>query len=191
MDWIRQKALYKQKRAWKNEEEEDYQENLPEFLNESEEEQDTEVKQEAEESPRMRALRMPRNRAYMNAIMKGDDMNAQDKEIVEKVHKKMEEQKDEKQKSEKKQSDKLLGIVTKCYIHGCCVHVIDKRGFIMKHYGESIKFAGSDIDNVKDMPERIKKGYDLYRNKNCQCVEVYEKHICVISSSGGSAVIEG
>jgi len=183
MNWARQQMMYKE-RKYTQKEQEVYEENLPDenpaMMKETR-------KQEFEETVRMRALRTPRNRAYLNALMKGDDMNAQDEEIVSKVQQKMEERNFE-EKQKEKQIDRLVGILTKCYIHGCCVHTIDKSGRIIKHYGKGMK--GYDIMDINAMSERLKKGYQLYQVNDCVCVEVYEQHMCIVGSNGKTKVIK-
>ena len=88
MNWTRQQMMYKE-RKYTQKEEEMYEENLPD---ENPAMMEETGKTELEETIRMRALRTPRNRAYLNALMKGDDMNDQDEEIVSKVQQKIEEQ---------------------------------------------------------------------------------------------------
>lgn len=187
MNWTRQQMLYKE-RKYTQKEEEMYEENLPD---ENPAMMEETGKTELEETIRMRALRTPRNRAYLNALMKGDDMNDQDEEIVSKVQQKIEEQQEEynfEKKQKEKQIDKLIGVLTKCYIHGCCVHTIDKSGRIIKHYGKGMK--GYDIMDINSMSERLKKGYQLYQVSDCVCVEVYEQHMCIVGSNGKTKVTE-
>ena len=94
----------------------------------------------------------------------------------------------ENKKQKEKQIDKLIGVLTKCYIHGCCVHTIDKSGRIIKHYGKGMK--GYDIMDINSMSERLKKGYQLYQVNDCVCVEVYEQHMCIVGSNGKTKVTE-
>lgn len=187
MNWTRQQMLYKERKY--TQKEELYEENLPDGNPAMTEETG---KTELEETIRMRSLRTPRNGAYLNALMKGDEMNTQDEEIVSRMQQKLEEKEDSKseekhtQMEKHKPTDKLIGILSKCYIHGCCVHTIDKSGRIIMHYGKGMK--GHGIKDLDAMTERLKKGYQLFQSNPCACVEVYEQHMCIVAFNGKTKV---
>ena len=115
-------------------------------------------------------------------IKKGDELTQEDLEIIEEVQQHMEEE--QKEVVEEEKVDSLLCTLSHCYISGCVVHTL-MPGFV--HYAPT-RLSG--YPSVSSMDDRTKKGYEYYKkNPGCSCVEVYERHICVVGGNGITKVI--
>jgi hypothetical protein len=143
-----------------------------------------------------RILKQPRSRMYLDLFEKVDLLSSTDEEIIEKLLEgreddeieELREMTDEEILEEIRQvfleefqelkdsllDPKLLGVISKCYINGCDVHVITPEGTILNHF-----------ETEKDMPRDIAKGRKVYHDhQDCSCVEIYENCCRVILSSG-------
>lgn len=72
-------------------------------------------------------------------------------------------------------NDKLYGVISKCYIDGCYVHVIDSHGNILEHFRRTEK-----------LPVALSRARDAYArcDGNCRCVEAYRWTVRVIAEDG-------
>lgn len=128
-------------------------------------------------------LSTPRNIAYLTALKKGDEMTEADFQIVDMVQEHMEKQQEQTVGADN--IDHFICSLSKCYICGCIVHTI---GVNFIHYGDHED--GYYEKRISAMPERVKKGYHLYcQRPDCFCVEIYEKHLCVVDESGKTTVV--
>lgn len=127
-------------------------------------------------------LKKARNTYVLSLIEKGDTMTKEDLELLAEVQQHVEEEM--KQVVEEAEVDNFICTMSKCYIEGCIVHTVLPT---FQHYG---KHKVGCHHSVSEMDERMKLGYEYYmKNTACSCVEVYERHICVVQSNGQTQVI--
>lgn len=150
-------------------------------------------------------MRKPRSQAYMDIIASIDLLSANDEEIIERlkevvdedtleefadmtVEELMEElrltfEEEMAQKLEALEQDKakdaepikLLAVISKCYISGCDIHAIDRKGNIIEHYNKS-----------KTLPKEWEYGRRMYHKAggSCSCVEIYSNCCRMIQNDG-------
>ena len=145
--------------------------------------------------------RTPRSQAYMDIIASIDILSATDEEIIEKLREVVDEDtleefadmspeelieelrlcfEEEMTAREMELKDYpdpeiLEGVISQCYIDGCDVHAIDKRGNILEHFNKH-----------KSMPDNLAPGrimYNRYKDR-CSCIEVYNNCCRVIMRNG-------
>ncbi len=123
-----------------------------------------------------------RSSYVVGLIEKGDEATEEDLEIIQEVQQHLVEE--QKQVVTEEKVDSLICTFSSCSIPGCIVHTLIPD-FI--HYGTP---TGSCYAKMKSMSPRMKKGYEIYKKRpGCSYIEVYERHICVVSSNGTSEVI--
>lgn len=149
-------------------------------------------------------LRQPRSKKYMKAMKEIDLPSLTDLEIMERMKNKSEQRGEElveadithedieefarrcleevkadiikeKQEEERRLQEEniLLMILSGCAIEGCVIHAIDHRGEILEHYR-----------SVDQLSKQGKLGYQMYMEKNCSCVEVYQRRLVAIGNGG-------
>ena len=144
-------------------------------------------------------MRSPRSQAYMDIIASIDLLSATDEAIMEKLKEVVDEDtleefsemtteelleelrlsfEDEMAQKEMKLEecqDMLFGVISKCYITGCYVHAIDRKGNILEHYKKNEK-----------LPLALSRARDEYTkcNGDCSCVEAYRWCSRVIGLDG-------
>lgn len=129
-------------------------------------------------------ISMPRNMAYVNAVKKGDEMTERDREIIKKTKENIESRQETKVGREG--IDKLVCAITKCKIKGCRIHTLHSKFY---HYGEKVD-NGIDMFPLSTLSGRVLKGYELFmQHQNCLCIEVYERHLCVVEQSGKTTIV--
>lgn len=75
--------------------------------------------------------------------------------------------------------DELIGILADCGLKGCYTHLIDKSGYILKHFA-----------NGEPLEGRLETGYsEMKKHDGVSHIEVYAFHICVIDNYGQSKTI--
>lgn len=149
-------------------------------------------------------LRQPRSQAFLDAVAMIDLLSSADEDIIEKLKETVDEDtleeftamtpeelyeeimisfREEMEEREKKleqlevKPEELEAVISRCYIHGCDVHAIDRSGHILEHFKTREKLPGN-----------LEKGRELYhKNKKCNCVEVYS-NCCRIIQPDGSVV---
>lgn len=137
----------------------------------------------ADENKIKEILGKARSSYVVSLVEKGDELTEDDLEIIQAVQEHVEEE--QKQVVEETKVDHLICSLTKCYITGCQIHTLLPN---CVHYGSR---SGAGFGLINKMPERLKKGYEMYKkNPECSYIEVYERHICVVSSSGITKVID-
>lgn len=129
-------------------------------------------------------ISMPRNMAYVNAVKKGDEMTQRDRDIIKKTKENIESRQEIKVGREG--IDKLICAITKCRIKGCRIHTLHSKFY---HYGEKVD-NGIDMFPLSTLSGRLLKGYELFmQHQNCLCIEVYERHLCIVEQSGKSTIV--
>lgn len=154
-------------------------------------------------------MRKPRSQAYMDIIASIDLLSANDEEIIERLKEVVDEETLEElaelsveelmeelrytfeeemaKKLEALEQDKvdeepvkMLAVISKCYISGCDIHAIDKRGYILEHYKSGSK-----------LPEEWEYARKMYHEVkgNCSCIEIYS-NCCRLIKNDGSVVTE-
>lgn len=145
--------------------------------------------------------RSARSQAYMDIVSSIDLLSATDEEIIEKLKSVVDEDtleefadmstedlleelrlcfEEEMACREAKLKDLpepeiLLAVVSECFITGCDIHAIDKKGTILQHYSKA-----------KKMPDELAQGrivYNKFKGK-CSCVEIYNNCCRVIGKDG-------
>jgi hypothetical protein len=117
-------------------------------------------------------------------IAKGDELTQDDMEIIEAVEEHIEEEVKEAAKEET--ADQLLYVLSKCYIDGCCVHTLRPD---ITHY--TADAPTPCYPGVVSMDPRLRKGYEAYKaNPDCSFIEIYERHICVVSRDCSVTVLD-
>ena len=106
-------------------------------------------------------LRAPRTKKYIKLMQEIDQLNDQDKEIMEMVQ-------------SMPVNNKLLGILSSCGIEGCIIHAIDKWGNILAHFR-----------SLDEMNSDLQAGYEIFKqHSGCTSVEVYTYTFCIIYDDG-------
>lgn len=123
-----------------------------------------------------------RSRYVVELINKGDELTSEDMDIITQTQEHILEE--QKEVVECEEVDNFICSLSKCYLPDCVVHSVTPD---FTHYCR----GKSDFYHpISKMNPRMKKGLDVYlKNPNCSYVEVYERHICVISFNGTSKVI--
>lgn len=145
--------------------------------------------------------RTPRSQAYLDIIASIDLLSATDEEIIEKLKEVVDEDtleefsemtpeeiieelrlcfeeemhEREMQLKDFPEPEVFIGVISKCYISGCDIHAIDKKGNILEHFQKSAK-----------LPEGYDRARMLYHKMNgaCHCIEIYNNCCRVIASDG-------
>lgn len=94
------------------------------------------------------------------------------------------EEEERKRREEEERARRKIGVLSKCFIRGCYVHLLP--------------FAGADASwsNVihfkrGKVPEEFQQALHLYENcRNCNCVEIYGNRLAAIASGGEVIKIE-
>lgn len=115
----------------------------------------------SEQNLEMKKMRAPRSRKYIKAINQAVTLTETGEEMKTAVE-------------SLPTTNKLLGILSKCGLFGCIIHVIDKKGTILRHYR-----------TPEELPPDLQEGYAVWKeNQGCVSVEVYTFTICIIYDDG-------
>lgn len=141
--------------------------------------------------------RTPRSQAYLDVIAVIDLLSATDEEIIEKLKEVVDEDileefvsmspeeiieelrlcfQEEIEGRELKlkdapEPDVLEAVISKCYISGCDIHSIDRRGNIMEHYTSG-----------QQLSEHLLAARSLFHQheNDCSCIEIYNSCLRLI-----------
>lgn len=123
-----------------------------------------------------------RSRYVVELITKSDEMTEEDLEIVAQTQEHLIEE--QKEVVEEEEIDNFVCSMSKCFLPGCVVHTLTPD-FIHYCHGKSEWYQP-----ISKMSDRMKKGLQVYqKHPECSYVEVYDKHICVVSYNGTTTVI--
>ena len=123
-----------------------------------------------------------RSRYVVELITKSDEMTEEDLEIVAQTQEHLIEE--QKEVVEEEEIDNFVCSMSKCFLPGCVVHTLTPD-FIHYCHGKSECYQP-----ISKMSDRMKKGLQVYqKHPECSYVEVYDKHICVVSYNGTTTVI--
>lgn len=158
---------------------------------------DFQDKGEAEE-----VYRRPRSRAFLDAIEMIDVLSSTDEEIIASLKEHLDEEALEEfegmtneeiveeirlcieeefagrefevEKFCNTSADKLVAIIAACYVEGCDVHAIDRKGNIIEHY-----------NRTKQLPESFGPVRMAYKkHEHCKCIEIYSNCFRIIDENG-------
>ena len=155
-----------------------------------------------EQSEAEEVYRRPRSRAFLDAIEMIDVLSSNDEEIIaslkenldaealeefdgmsneeilEEIRLCIEEEfagrEFEVEKFCNTSPDKLIAIIATCYVDGCDIHAIDRKGNIVEHFNRNSK-----------LPENYGPVRMAYRkHESCQCIEIYTNCFRIIDKNG-------
>lgn len=97
---------------------------------------------------------------------------------------KEEEERARKEEEERARKNRKTGVLSKCFITGCFVHLLPYAGAGVS-WGNVIHFKRWEV------PEEFQQAVSLYEScKHCNCVEIYGNRLVAIADSGEVIKIE-
>lgn len=130
---------------------------------------------------RMKKRCEQRGEAFSEESVTQEDVEAFARRCLEEVKAEIQKEKEEEERRlreleeerRRKEENILLMTLCQCCISGCIIHAIDRNGDVLEHYR-----------SLSELPKQGQLGYQMFREVNCSCVEVYMRRLVAVGSSG-------